>query len=142
MEGQSAKGGDSSLGERQRKDPELLHIIQYLESGVLPEDERRAREIALTHSQYSIVDQVLYYIERDKTLRVIPATSDRKRIFDEAHSETLGGHLRDAKIHGQSAYTIARMLVEKVVPKHGVPAQLLSDRGAAFLSKLLAEVYS
>ena len=41
----------------------------------------------------------------------------------------------------QSAYTIAKTLVEKVVPRHGVPAQLLSDRGAAFLSKLLAEVY-
>ena len=31
--------------------------------------------------------------------------------------------------------------MEKVIPRHGVPAQLLSDRGAAFLSKLLAEVY-
>ena len=41
----------------------------------------------------------------------------------------------------QSAYTIAKTLVEKVIPRHGVPAQLLSDRGAAFLSKLLAEVY-
>lgn len=26
-------------------------------------------------------------------------------------------------------------------PRHGVPAQLLSDRGTTFLSKLLAEVY-
>ena len=41
----------------------------------------------------------------------------------------------------QSAYTIAKMLVEKIIPKHGVPAQLLSDHGTAFLSKLLAEVY-
>ena len=41
----------------------------------------------------------------------------------------------------QSAYTIAKTLVERVIPRHGVLAQLLSDRGAAFLSKLLAEVY-
>ena len=41
----------------------------------------------------------------------------------------------------QSAYTIAKTLVEKVIPRHGDPAQLLSDCGAAFLSKLLAEVY-
>ena len=41
----------------------------------------------------------------------------------------------------QSAYAIAKTLVEKVIPRHVVPAQLLSDRRAAFLSKLLAEVY-
>ena len=41
----------------------------------------------------------------------------------------------------QSAYTIAKTLVERVIPRHGVPAQLLSDHGAAFLSKLLAKVY-
>ena len=41
----------------------------------------------------------------------------------------------------QSAYTIIKTLVEKVIPRHEVLAQLFSDRGAAFLSKLLAEVY-
>ena len=41
----------------------------------------------------------------------------------------------------QSAYTIAKILVKKVIPRHGAPAQLLSDCQAAFLSKLLAEVY-
>ena len=41
----------------------------------------------------------------------------------------------------QSAYTITKTLVEKVIPRPVVPAQLLSDRRAAFLSKLLAEVY-
>ena len=33
------------------------------------------------------------------------------------------------------------MLVEKIIPRHGVSAQLLSDRGAVFLSKWLAKVY-
>ena len=33
------------------------------------------------------------------------------------------------------------MRVKKIIPKHGVPAQLLSDHGTAFLSKLLAEVH-
>ena len=40
----------------------------------------------------------------------------------------------------QSALTIAKLLVENVVCRHGVPAQLLSDRGAAFLSQLMKEV--
>lgn len=40
----------------------------------------------------------------------------------------------------QTADTIARLLVEKVVCVHGVPEQLLSDRGANFLSDLVASV--
>ena len=35
----------------------------------------------------------------------------------------------------QSAITIARLLVEQVISRHGVPGELLSDRGAAFLSR-------
>ena len=45
---------------------------------------------------------MLYRVE-EKTLRVIPANGDRKGIFDETHSGTLGGHLREAKVHGQLA---------------------------------------
>ena len=41
----------------------------------------------------------------------------------------------------QTALTVARTLVEKFVPVHGVPRKLLSDRGANFLSKLMEEVY-
>ena len=40
----------------------------------------------------------------------------------------------------QSAVTIARLLVEHIISRHGVPHEILSDRGAAFLSKLLKEV--
>ena len=40
----------------------------------------------------------------------------------------------------QSAYTIAKLLVEKIISRHGVPSQLLSDCGGAFLSKLLQEI--
>ena len=42
---------------------------------------------------------------------------------------------------GQTALTIACLLVEEVVTRHGVPNILLSDRGANFLSRLMAEVY-
>ena len=42
-------------------------------------------------------------------------------------------------IPDQSAETIARLLVEHVVCRHGVPHELLSDRGANFLSDIIAE---
>ena len=40
----------------------------------------------------------------------------------------------------QKAETIARLLVEHVVARHGVPEQLLSDRGTNFLSEVIQEV--
>ena len=40
----------------------------------------------------------------------------------------------------QTALTIAQLLVTVVISRHGVPRELLSDRGAAFLSSLLREV--
>jgi len=75
---QSVKGRDDSLKERQRKDSEHVQVILYLEGGVLPADEKRAQEIALTHSQYEIVDSILYHVEKDNTL--IPAAEDWKRL--------------------------------------------------------------
>ena len=39
----------------------------------------------------------------------------------------------------QAAFTIAKLFVEEIVCRHGVPSQLLSDRGAAFLSHLMTE---
>ena len=40
----------------------------------------------------------------------------------------------------QSAETIARLLVEEIFCRHGAPQELLSDRGANFLSNLIHEV--
>ena len=65
----TAKGGEeASLGQKQRADPELVEIMQYLETGVLPADEKKARELALTKSQYLLQDGVLYRVEKDQTL--------------------------------------------------------------------------
>ena len=41
----------------------------------------------------------------------------------------------------QTSPTIARLLVEEVIACHGVPSELLSDRGTSFLSKLMVDVY-
>ena len=165
------------------------------------------------------------HLDKDKTLKVIPPTGDRERLFREAHQGAFSGHLRESKIHSQlsrhywwprmrktitdwcracltcatrspglpirppltpipvngpfdrvgvdvlqlsktrqgncyaivfmdyltkwpevyatpdqTAPTIARLLVEEIISRHGVPNQLLSDRGPSFLSKLLLNV--
>ena len=191
----------------------------------LPQDNNLARLITLTRSQYTLLDGVLYRVQKDGTLRIIPPTSDRQSLFKEAHSGAFAGHLRDAKVYGelsrhywwpkmraevlhwcrsclicatrrlghaitpplvpipvsgpfdrvgvdviqfpkshqgkryavvfvdyltkwpevfatsdQTALTIARLLVEHIISRHGVPTELLSDRGPSFMSHLLQEV--
>ena len=222
----TSKGGEHSLGTLQREDPTLLPYFSYLEEGVLPDDKTLARELVLSKSQFEVIDGTLFHIERDKSLRIVPPQSSRRKLFDEAHSGKFGGHLRDAKMHSllsrhywwsgmrsditkwcraclvcatrqsgrsvrpplvpipvsgpfdrigvdvvqfpvsakgnkyavvfvdyltkwvevfptpdQTALTIAKLLVTEIISRHGVPRELLSDRGAAFLSKLLQEVY-
>ena len=43
-------------------------------------------------------------------------------------------------VSNQSAETIARLLVEEIFCRHGAPEELLSDRGANFLSELISEI--
>ena len=73
----------------------------YLEDRTLPHDEAQARRVVLTHGQYAHmdVDDILYHMEPDKTLRVIPPATDREELFLEVHWDPFGGHLSDAKIH-------------------------------------------
>ena len=40
----------------------------------------------------------------------------------------------------QSSATVAKLLVEEIVSRHGIPSEVLSDRGQAFLSGLMKEV--
>ena len=40
----------------------------------------------------------------------------------------------------QMAHTIAKLLVKQIISRHGVPAELLSDQGANFVSGLIKEV--
>ena len=89
------------LPAMQRSDPELRWVITYLETGVLPEDEKLARQVALTRSQYVIEDNVLYKLEGDGTVRVIPPMPLGSRIFQEAHGGRFGAHLSDVKVYSE-----------------------------------------
>ena len=52
---------------KQMADPRLAEM-KFLEDGVLSDNDKRARELAMTQAQYEITDGVLYHIESDKTL--------------------------------------------------------------------------
>lgn len=91
----------STLGARQRADPCLRDIILHLETGELPGDRRRACELVLGKPQFTLRDGVLYKLESDKSLCIVPPTTDRKELLREVHEGPFGGHLREAKIHGE-----------------------------------------
>jgi len=89
------------LRERQRNDQELMDIINLLEKGILPDDQKLAKQLALTKSQYMLQDDVLYHVESDGTLRVIPPKDSRQNLFRQVHEGVFGAHLRDAKIYSE-----------------------------------------
>ncbi len=87
---QNAKSKDKgSLGSRQRNDRSstIWRMVLYPES-----------QGACAGSQYLLLEGVLHYVEKDKTIRIIPPRCDRGQLFEEA---AFGGHLRDSKIHGE-----------------------------------------
>ena len=216
---------EESISVLQRQDEELVPVIKFLEDGVLPQEDKLARTVALTSSQYTVLDGVLYRVEADATLRLIPPQSLREKLMREVHTVRFEAHLSDVKIYSelkkhywwsgmrnsvtqwtracltcathqpgrkvkplltpipvagafdrigvdvlqlprtrrgnkyavvfvdyltkwpevfavadQSSATIGKLLVEEVISRHGVPAQILSDRGRAFLSGLMKEV--
>ena len=88
------------ISTRQAADPTLKPIIDYCTDGTLPPEEKKAQELVLSKSQYTLVDGVLYYVQKDGALRLIPPSSDRKKLYNEAYQGTYGGHLRDAKMYG------------------------------------------
>ena len=102
---------ESDIATCQRRDSELASIILYLETGVLPDDDSSARTLVLSASQYVLEDDVLYKVEQDSTLRVIPPADWREELFNTAHSGIFGGHLSDVKVHSelQSHYWWSRM---------------------------------
>ena len=93
----SPKGGDTTLSDQQRSDPELQEIITLLTDSSLPDDNKHAKELALTRSQFVMLDDVLYYLAKDKSLLVIPLASSQEKLFLDVHSGPYGAHLRERK---------------------------------------------
>ena len=100
-----AENGDNPTNDlrgAQRKDPELLRVIRYLEDGTLPTEDKAAREIVLCKSQYILLDGVLYHVERDKTLRLVPPQVSRKKLFHDVHDGVYGGRMQKSMESCQS----------------------------------------
>ena len=79
-------------------DPEL--VIKYIQDGVLSTDDKKAKELILGKTRYVVIDNVLYHLSDDQSLRIVPSQADRYAVFKEVH-QRFAGHLHDTKIHSQ-----------------------------------------
>ena len=61
-------GEKVGLAASQRRDEELLTVIRFLETGLLPPDENVARKTAMTASHYTLEDGILYHVAEDGNL--------------------------------------------------------------------------
>ena len=65
-----------NIRDRQQNDPELKLIMDYLEKGDLPKDDKKARELVLGKSLYQVIEEILYHMEPNKSLCLIPPDGD------------------------------------------------------------------
>ena len=91
----------SAYAQEQKKDACLVEIINFLDKGVLPECDARARKIATQSSQFAIVEDVLYYIDPKHANRkraAVPSHLQRE-ILDNTHSGRLGRHFSGNRLY-------------------------------------------
>ena len=84
----------SDFQEEQRKDPNLLGLIRYLEDGQLPEDNLLSRKIAAQAPQFALVVSILYFLEAKRGTQkkaVVPAHL-QETILHDTHSGRMAGH--------------------------------------------------
>ena len=85
----------------QRKDPEILEIIEYAENGTVPEDARRVRRLVSEGSVFVIVDGIAYYVDpkRENRRRAIVPQQLQKQILANAHSSRFAGHFSGRRLY-------------------------------------------
>ena len=100
----SVSGG--SLHQEQRKDPKLAVLINYLEDGVLPKEEKEARKTAAIATKFVILDKVLYFIDQKKTGRRRTAVPKhlQGKLLQEYHGGRMAGHFLGNQLYATLCY--------------------------------------
>ena len=100
----SVSGG--SLHQEQRKDPRLAVLINYLEDGVLPKEEKEARKTAAIATKFVILDKVLYFIDQKKPGRRRTAVPKhlQGKLLQEYHGGRMAGHFSGNRLYATLCY--------------------------------------
>ena len=94
----------NEFSTEQRRDPELLDIINHVERGELPTDPEKARQITLLSTHFSLVDDILYLIDtRNKgspRVRVAVPKHLQEQLMEEQHRGLMGAHFSGNRLFG------------------------------------------
>ena len=88
-----------NIGDDQQRDSEVMEIKQYLSSGALPQDQKRAWKLALQASQFSLIDGVVYRTDpktRHKCA-VVPGHL-REELLRVTHAGKYSGHFSGRRL--------------------------------------------
>ena len=78
----------------QKEDPQLQEIRNYLLHDILPSDEKRAKRLILEKERFTILNDVLYYVDPSSQHRLRVAVPEllQTKVMEENHSGPFGGH--------------------------------------------------
>jgi len=78
-----------------------LEIIHFLKDGNLPCDENQAKKVASQGNNFTIIDDILYYVDTKdggKRRAVVPKQLQRQ-ILEASHSGTMAGHFAVSTVY-------------------------------------------
>ena len=83
-----------TLANMQADDPDLQELRAFVKQGHLPQDEIRARKMVLQQSLFTVVDDVLYFVDpkRNNRKRAVVPKSLQRRLLEETHCGPYGAH--------------------------------------------------
>ena len=96
--------GEESLSDfhmEQQLDSELKHLYQCLKYGLLPAEEQEARTIAARALHFTIIDDVLYFLDtkRGGRRRAAVPSHLQKSILEDYHCGKMAGHFSGARLY-------------------------------------------
>ena len=94
-------GNCEDFAVEQGKDPELTHLLCFLQQGKLPDNPEAARKVAAQAPLFTLADGILYFInpkQRDRRQCVVPVHL-RKPIMEEHHSSPMAGHFSGERLY-------------------------------------------
>ena len=95
----------AEMAELQRQDSEVVEMMELVQKGLLPGDERHHKKLALELPYLVVLDGVLWYVDKARGNRprlVVPKSLQHKLLL-EAHSGPFGGHFAAKGIYEKLA---------------------------------------
>ena len=89
------------FASEQGKDSQVKDLLDYLDKGELPADEKLARKIAAQAPSFCVIHGVLHYLDtkRGHRRRVVVPKQLRTIVMEESHGGPLGGHFFGKKLY-------------------------------------------